>query len=119
MQIHRHSWLIAALFASLSAAVMAADEWETLPGDILGQSAEFEGAGGVRIAGYVRRPAGDGPFPLIVLLHGGAPTAKLVPATSDEELAKVQAAEVKRASNVLARAVHPPIPDFLAQGWAV
>src|SRR5262249_16304512 len=58
-------------------------------------------------------------FPLVVLLHGGAPTAKPVQADSSSELAKLRAEEAKRASNVLGRALHPPIPDFLAQGWAV
>jgi dienelactone hydrolase len=119
MQFHWHCWLTAILFASFSAVIVADDNWETLPGGILGQRAEFDGAGGVRIAGYVRRPAGDGPFPLVVLLHGGAPIAKPVQAESTEELASLRAEEVTRASNVLGRAMHPPIPDFLAQGWAV
>src|SRR5689334_16145034 len=119
MHIRWH-WLITAIvLTGFSAALAADDNWETLPGGILGQRAEFEGVGGVRIAGYVRRPAGDGPFPLIILLHGGAPTAKSVQANSAEELARLRAEEATRASNVLGRAMHPPIPDFLAQDWAV
>src|SRR5262249_42306888 len=119
MRIHSHSWLTALLLAGFSAAAFAADDWEMLPGGIRGQRAEFEGVEGVTIAGYVRGPAGAGPFPLVVLLHGGAPTAKPVQADSSSELAKLRAEEAKRASNVLGRALHPPIPDFLAQGWAV
>lgn len=89
-----------------------------LPGGVFGQRAEFEGVGGVKIAGHVRRPAGEGKIPLVVLLHGGAPTAKPVTAENPAELARLRE-EAKRASNVLGRDQHAPIPDFLAQGWAV
>ena len=36
----------------------------------------FRGAGGVTIAAYIRKPDGDGPFPLIINLHGGGPNAE-------------------------------------------
>jgi len=97
----------------------ADDEWESLADGIQGQRAEFDGAGGVRIAGYVRKPSGPGPFPLVIFVHGGAPTAKPVQASTDEELTKLRAAEATRASNQLGRSNHPPLLDFLAQGWAV
>jgi dipeptidyl aminopeptidase/acylaminoacyl peptidase len=119
MRIRYRSSALAFLLVVSPAAFLVADEWETLPNDILGHRADFEGVGGVRIAGYVRRPAGVGPFPLVVLLHGGAPTAKPIQAAGDKELANPRAEEAKRASNILGRAVHPPIPEFLAQGWAV
>jgi dipeptidyl aminopeptidase/acylaminoacyl peptidase len=100
--------------------VRAAEEsWEKLPNGIMGQLANFEGVGGVKIAGYVRKPEGKGPFPLIIVLHGGAPTAKAVNAEGETERTEKREREAVRAGNILGRALHPPIPDFLAQGWAV
>jgi dipeptidyl aminopeptidase/acylaminoacyl peptidase len=113
-------WFVAGLTLSVNPLPSAADDaWESLPSGIQGQRAEFDGVGGIRIAGYVRKPSGPGPFPLVIFIHGGAPTAKPVQATAGEELAKLRAAEATRASNQLGRANHPPLPDFLAQGWAV
>jgi dipeptidyl aminopeptidase/acylaminoacyl peptidase len=111
--------LLAILSAVNSAGLLADDDWESLPNGVLGQRAEFDGADGVRIAGYVRKPSGAGPFPLVIFVHGGAPTAKPVQATNEEELTKLRAAEATRASNQMGRASHPPLADFLAQGWAV
>ena len=101
-------------------AKCAAEEpWEELPNGVLGQVAAFEGVGGVKIAGYVRKPAGPGPFPLVIVLHGGAASARPVSAETEEARAKLLAAQTLRASQSLGRASNPPIPDFLAQGWAV
>src|SRR5262245_13720120 len=111
--------LVAVLALASHSALSAEEEWEALPNGILGQRAEFDGAGGVRIAGYVRKPSGAGPFPLVIFVHGGAPTAKPVQADNAEELTKLRAAEATRASNQMGRASHPPLPEFLAQGWAV
>jgi len=119
MQFCWHASLALLLLLTFGVIAAAADEWESLPGGVLGQRAKIVGTGGIRIAGYIRRPAGEGPFPLVVLLHGGAPTAKPVQAANPEELTKLRAAEADRASDVLGRAAHPPIPDLLAQGWAV
>ena len=85
----------------------------------MGQLANFEGVGGVKIAGYVRKPAGPGPFPLVIILHGAGPVAKPVAAGANEVRAEKMAAEAARAGNVMGRATSPPIPEFLAQGWAV
>lgn len=93
--------------------------WEDLPGGIQGRLAVFDGVGGVKIAGYVRKPKGEGPFPLVILLHGGGPTAKPVKGGSAEERATKAADEAVRASRTYAKANHPPLTDFLAQGWAV
>jgi len=109
----------AILLFNIPASSAADDEWESLANGIQGQRAEFDGVGGIRVAGYVRKPSGPGPFPLVVFIHGGAPTAKPVQASTDEELTKLRAAEATRASNQLGRSNHPPLPDFLAQGWAV
>ncbi len=112
--------LVAGVLAAAGSATRASDEpWENLPNGVLGQVADFEGAGGVRIAGYIRRPAGPGPFPLVIVLHGGGPTARAVRSDDEQALLKTRAAEALRASRVLGRASNPPIPDFLAQGWAV
>ncbi len=112
--------LAAGLTAVAAPAPPAATEkWEELPGGIQGRPAQFEGVGGVKIAGYVRKPAGNGPFPLVIVLHGGAATAR--PVTADNEQARTEkmAAEAARASSTLGRASHAPLPEFLAQGWAV
>jgi dipeptidyl aminopeptidase/acylaminoacyl peptidase len=103
-----------------SSTLKAAEEpWEELPNGILGRMAVFDGVGGVRVAGYVRKPAGSGPFPLVIVLHGGGPTAKATTGNTDAERATKAAAEAVRASKALGGASHPPLPDFLAQGWSV
>ena len=63
---HPRIWIPLLLAAGLVGAgrltTRAADEpWEKLANGVLGQLANFEGAGGVKIAGYVRKPAGAGP----------------------------------------------------------
>lgn len=117
-------WISCLLASGLAATTGAAppvvdQKWENLPNGVLGQPAEFEGIDGVKIAGYVRKPAGDGPFPLVIVLHGSGPIAR--PASADNEPARAEKAaqEAAQASAALGRASHPPIPDFLAQGWAV
>jgi dipeptidyl aminopeptidase/acylaminoacyl peptidase len=111
--------LALAQFLFTAPIATAEDAWEALPGNILGQHAEFDGVGGIKIAGYVRKPSGPGPFPLVIFIHGGGPTAKPVQASTEEELTKLRAAEATRASNQLGHSNHPPLADFLAQGWAV
>ena len=97
----------------------AEEPWEELPKGVRGRLAGFDGVGGAKIAGYVRKPAGAGPFPIVIVLHGGGPTAKATTGENEEARAKKAADEAVRASKVLGRASNPPIPDFLAQGWAV
>jgi len=110
----------AELLAGGSLTTGAADEqWDKLPNGILGRLAVFDGIGGVKIAGYVLKPAGAGPFPIVIVLHGGSPTARAKSAETEAKRAKMVADEAVRAGNVLGRASNPPIPDFLAQGWAV
>ncbi len=76
----------------------AAEEWERFPDGSLGRATEFRGAGGLAIPAYVRKPQGAGPFPVIVLLHGGGPS--------------------KSATYGAAR-LPSPTGDFLRAGWAV
>jgi dipeptidyl aminopeptidase/acylaminoacyl peptidase len=112
--------LAAGVAVPSSPAARAAEEpWEQLANGVLGQLAMFDGADGVKIAGYVRKPAGAGPFPIVIILHGGGPTARAVSGNTEEERAKAMVDEAVRASKVLGHATHPPLPDFLAQGWAI
>jgi hypothetical protein len=55
----------------------------------------------------------------VIVLHGGGPTAKPVSTGPDAAREEKLAAEAVRAARVMGRAVNPPLPDFLAQGWAV
>jgi dipeptidyl aminopeptidase/acylaminoacyl peptidase len=106
--------------ARLPATQAAEEPWEELPGGVMGRLAMFEGVGGVKIAGYVRKPSGDGPFPLVIVLHGGAPTARAVSAElTGETRDKAIIDEAVRASRQMGAAQNPPIPAFLAEGWAV
>src|SRR5690349_12285125 len=82
-------FLASSLVAAMLSGTSAAEEpWEELPGGVMGRLAMFEGVGGVKIAGYVRKPAGPGPFPLVILLHGGGPTARPVNAETEEARAR-------------------------------
>ncbi len=76
----------------------AAEEWERFPDGSLGRATEFRGAGGLAIPAYVRKPQGAGPFPVIVLLHGGGPS---------------------RPATYAAARLALPTGDFLRAGWAV
>ena len=73
-------------------------EWEPLPDGSLGIVTEFHGAGGVAIPAYLRKPKGPGPFPVVVLLHGGP--------------------YGKEATFSLGRS-SPPAGEFAKSGWAV
>ena len=107
------------LFATGEIVAEGKVQWEELPNGVEGRLAMFDGVDRVKIAGYVRKPAGAGPFPLVIVLHGGGPIAKAVTADTAEERAKKAAVEAERASRVLGKASNPPISDFLAKGWAV
>ena len=73
--------------------------WEELSDGSLGQETEFRGVGDVAIPAYVRKPKGDGPFPVIVLLHGGR--------------------YGKAATMGLGRSTQSPVGDFIQAGWVV
>ena len=73
-------------------------EWEPLPDGSLGIVTEFHGAGGVAIPAYLRKPKGPGPFPVVVLLHGGP-------------FGKEATFSLGRSS--------PPADEFAKSGWAV
>jgi len=84
------------LLAGLAAAE---DAWETLPDGSLGQVTEFHGVGGIAIPAYARKPAGPGPFPVVILAHGGV-------------FGKPQTLGMGRSQK-------GPTQDFVQAGWAV
>lgn len=64
-----------------------------------GRVTVFAGVGGATIPAYLRKPAGLGPFPLVIMLHGGGYGAA--------------------ATYGLGRSMRPPTSDFIKAGWAV
>jgi endo-1,4-beta-xylanase len=91
--------LLAGLAGGLPAAATAADEWESFPDGSTGQVTEFQGVGGVAIPAYIRKPSGAGPFPVVVLLHGGR--------------------YGKAPTYAMGRSTQSPTADFIKAGWAV
>jgi endo-1,4-beta-xylanase len=85
--------------ASARANATVDDEWQKFADGSLGQTTTFHGAGGLAIPAYVRKPQGDGPFPVVVMLHGG----------------KYR----KGASAAMARSTKAPVAAFIQAGWAV
>jgi endo-1,4-beta-xylanase len=75
------------------------DTWERFPDGSTGQATEFHGVAGVAIPAYVRKPAGPGPFPVVVMLHGGR--------------------YGKAATEAMGRSMQSPTADFIKAGWAV
>lgn len=88
------------LLALLSGLAAAAEpEWEGLPDGSLGQKTEFTGTEGIKIPAYARKPAGDGPFPVVLMIHGGGRS--------------------EQATYGLGRSAQPPTADFIKAGWAI
>jgi dipeptidyl aminopeptidase/acylaminoacyl peptidase len=85
--------------APAPAAEPADGAWESLSDGSTGQTTEFEGAGGVRIPAYVRKPAGQGPFPVVVMIHGAEAS--------------------KNGTYGLGRRMASPTADFVAAGFAI
>ena len=86
------------LDASSSTAVLGG-EWEPLPDGSLGQVTAFQGVGGVAIPAYIRKPAGPGPFPVVMLLHGGR--------------------YGEAATYGMGRSMRSPTAEIIQAGWAV
>jgi enterochelin esterase-like enzyme/dienelactone hydrolase len=93
--------LFAALVLALTAngVVLAGDDEEHFADGSTGRVTEFRASGGLAIPAYVRKPKGDGPFPVVVLLHGGTYR--------------------KGASAGMGRSTRAPVADFIQAGWAV
>lgn len=90
-----------AVVMSLGSAAAGTDEdaWEPFPDGSTGQVTSFQGAGGVKVPSYVRKPGGPGPFPVIVMLHGGG--------------------RGEAATYGMGRSQRSPTEDFIKAGWAV
>lgn len=96
------------LFAALSAAAgaqgdgirsVAGKDLEVLADGSRGRVVEYRGADGTYIPAYLRTPKGSGPFPVVVMLHGGAAHPGV--------------------THLLGRTSKPPAADFVAAGWAL
>ncbi len=95
--IDRRSSRLALTFVLVVCGATA--QWEQLPDGSTGRAIEIQAADGIGIAAYIRRPAGPGPFPVVVMLHGGGSS--------------------KEATYALGRSLNTPTKDFIAAGWAV
>lgn len=73
-------------------------EEENLPDGSTGRISEYRGCDGNFIAAYLRKPKGDGPFPIVVVLHGGGVSPK--------------------GTYSMGRS-NPLTTAFIAEGWAV
>ena len=87
------------LATAAHAAPAPESEWEQFPDGSTGQVTEFKGVDGLAIPAYVRKPAGPGPFPVIVLMHGGK--------------------YGKEATVGMGRVVKSPTEYFIKAGWVV
>src|SRR5262249_60270628 len=63
-----------------------------------GKTTTFTGQGGLVIPAYIRKPKGRGPFPVVVLLHGGR--------------------YGKAPTYGMGRSTRSPVGDFVKAGWA-
>ena len=95
----KHLLALFLIAGGAGAAPLPEDAWENFPDGSTGQPGEFHGVDNFAIPAYIRKPAGPGPFPVIVLLHGGrygkAPTLGM------------------------GRSTKSPTADFIKAGWAV
>jgi endo-1,4-beta-xylanase len=78
---------------------LAEDGWEQLPDGTLGWETEFHGVDGLPITAYIRKPAGQGPFPAIVWMHGGR--------------------DSKQATINMGRSQRLPVEAVVNQGWVI
>ncbi len=85
--------------APANAPAVGQDGWEHLPDGSSGKAAEFRGVGGTPITAYIRKPAGSGPFPVIVWMHGGR--------------------DSRQATIAMGRSQRSPFEDVVKQGWAI
>jgi dipeptidyl aminopeptidase/acylaminoacyl peptidase len=80
--------------------VLAQDgSWEKLPDGTVGRETGFHGVDGLAIAAYVRKPAGPGPFPAILWIHGGR--------------------DSKQATINMGRSQGLPFAEWAKQGWVI
>jgi dipeptidyl aminopeptidase/acylaminoacyl peptidase len=75
------------------------ETWEQFADGSVGQITEFHGANDTPIAAYIRKPKGEGPFPVVVMIHGGG--------------------DSKQGTYGMGRMKVSPTASFIAEGWAV
>lgn len=92
-------FLLAGLAAAAPAQSAPGQGWESFPDGSTGRVTVFSGADGTTIPAYIRKPQGPGPFPVVIMLHGGRYGAA--------------------ATYGLGRALRPPTAEFIKEGWAV
>jgi dienelactone hydrolase len=80
-------------------AAHAATQWESFADGSVGRVTEYQGVGGTPIPAYIRKPAGEGPFPVVVMQHGNVSS--------------------KEDTYAMGRSTRHPTEDFIAAGWAV
>ena len=81
-------------------------DWETLPDGTTGKTTTFKGKDGMLIGAYLRKPKGDGPFPVVVIFHGAGPNLR-------------HTYVLGRANDKVDTLGRYPIADFVAAGWAI
>jgi acetyl esterase/lipase len=81
-------------------------DWETLPDGTTGRTTTFQGKDGMLIGAYLRKPKGEGPFPVVVIFHGAGPNLR-------------HTYVLGRANNQVDGLGRYPIADFVAAGWAI
>jgi len=79
--------------------IVEGSQREKLADGSTGRVVEFRSSDGTFLPAYMRRPGASGPFPVVVLLHGGAAH--------------------KEVTYSLGRTMIPPAGSFSAAGWAV
>jgi dienelactone hydrolase len=87
--------------ASVRVVVKAAEasDWERLPDGSVGRVEAVWSGDRTVIAAFLRKPAGEGPFPVVVVLHGGSNSTE--------------------STYAMGRSMKSPIQDFVSAGWAV
>lgn len=91
--------LLASLAAAAPTRSATGQGWETFADGSTGHVTVFSGDGGTTIPAYFRKPSGAGPFPVVIMLHGGGYGAA--------------------ATYGLGRSLRSPTEDYIKEGWAV
>ncbi len=85
--------------SSVATLTITVSPWENLSDGTLGRVMSYQSAAGEIIPAYLRKPAGNGPFPLVLLVHGGGTSSN--------------------GTIALGRQMQPPKPQFVAAGFVI